>query len=101
VIDVSGLGASGYDAADWLREHRRIDMGLSDHRRIEATMSLADDDRPPLGCWQRSPPRPRPIRAARRSKSRSAERPRPGVRAGDVAPRRVLRPKEAVSARQR
>jgi arginine decarboxylase len=45
VIDVSGLGISGYDAADWLREHQRVDMGLSDHRRIEATLSLADDDR--------------------------------------------------------
>jgi arginine decarboxylase len=45
VIDVSGLDISGYDAADWLREHQRVDMGLSDHRRIEATLSLADDDR--------------------------------------------------------
>jgi arginine decarboxylase len=45
VIDVSGLDVSGYDAADWLREHQRIDMGLSDHHRIEATMSLADDDK--------------------------------------------------------
>jgi arginine/lysine/ornithine decarboxylase len=44
VIDVSDLGVSGYDAADWLREHQRIDMGLSDHRRIEATFSQADDD---------------------------------------------------------
>src|SRR5579863_5201513 len=44
VIDVSGLGISGYDAADWLRERQRVDMGLSDHRRIEATLSLADDD---------------------------------------------------------
>lgn len=44
VIDVSSLGISGYDAADWLREHQRVDMGLSDHRRIEATLSLADDD---------------------------------------------------------
>jgi arginine decarboxylase len=44
VIDVSGLDITGYDAADWLREHQRIDMGLSDHRRIEATLSLADDD---------------------------------------------------------
>jgi arginine/lysine/ornithine decarboxylase len=44
VIDVSGLGISGYAAADWLREHQQVDMGLSDHRRIEATMSLADDD---------------------------------------------------------
>jgi arginine decarboxylase len=45
VIDVSGLDVSGYDAADWLRDHKRIDMGLSDHHRIEATMSLADDDK--------------------------------------------------------
>ncbi|HWG63346.1 MAG TPA: ornithine decarboxylase, partial [Streptosporangiaceae bacterium] len=44
VIDVSGLGVSGYDAADWLREHQRIDMGLSDHLRVEATLSLGDDD---------------------------------------------------------
>lgn len=43
VIDVSGLDISGYDAADWLREHQHIDMGLSDHRRIEATLSLGDD----------------------------------------------------------
>ena len=45
VIDVSGLDVSGYHAADWLREHKRIDVRLSDHRRIEATMSLADDDK--------------------------------------------------------
>jgi arginine decarboxylase len=44
VIDVSGLDINGYDAADWLREQHRIDMGLSDHRRVEATLSLADDD---------------------------------------------------------
>lgn len=45
VIDVSELDVSGYDAADWLRGQQRIDMGLSDHRRIEATLSVADDDR--------------------------------------------------------
>jgi arginine/lysine/ornithine decarboxylase len=44
VIDVSELGVSGYDAADWLREQQRVDVGLSDHRRIEATPSVADDD---------------------------------------------------------
>jgi arginine/lysine/ornithine decarboxylase len=43
VIDVSDLGVTGYDAADWLRENHRLDMGLSDHRRMEATLSLADD----------------------------------------------------------
>jgi arginine decarboxylase len=43
LIDVSDMGISGYQAADWLRENCRIDVGLSDHRRIEATLSMADD----------------------------------------------------------
>lgn len=42
-IDVSQLQISGYQAADWLREHERIDMGLSDHARILATLSIADN----------------------------------------------------------
>jgi arginine/lysine/ornithine decarboxylase len=44
MIDVSGLGISGYQAADWLRESERIDIHLSDHARIAATVSIADDD---------------------------------------------------------
>jgi arginine/lysine/ornithine decarboxylase len=44
LTDVTGLGISGYQASDWLREHERIDMGLSDHARILATVSIADDD---------------------------------------------------------
>ncbi|HEY2260749.1 MAG TPA: hypothetical protein VGH45_13595 [Solirubrobacteraceae bacterium] len=43
LIEVSGLGISGYQAADWLREHERVDVGLSDHARILATLSMADD----------------------------------------------------------
>ncbi|GAD82387.1 aminotransferase class I/II-fold pyridoxal phosphate-dependent enzyme [Nocardia asteroides] len=43
LVDVSATGASGYDAADWLRAHRNIDLGLSDHRRVLATVSTADD----------------------------------------------------------
>ena len=43
LVDVTGTGASGYQCADWLREHCRIDVGLSDHRRIMATLSIADD----------------------------------------------------------
>jgi hypothetical protein len=35
---------SGYQATDWLREHERIDIGLTDHRRILATLSMADDE---------------------------------------------------------
>jgi arginine decarboxylase len=44
LIDLSELGISGYQAADWLREHHRLDVGLSDHRHIEATFSIADND---------------------------------------------------------
>jgi len=44
LVDVSGLGISGYQAADWLRRHERVDVGLSDHGRILATLSMADDD---------------------------------------------------------
>ena len=43
LIDVSDLGISGYQAADWLRKHEQLDMGLSDHTRILATISIADD----------------------------------------------------------
>ncbi len=44
LMDVFDTGATGYQAADWLREHRHLDLGLSDHRRIMATLSMADDD---------------------------------------------------------
>jgi arginine decarboxylase len=44
LIDISELGINGYRAADWLRAHERIDVGLSDHARILATISIADDD---------------------------------------------------------
>jgi arginine decarboxylase len=44
LIDVTELGISGYQAADWLREHERIDVGLSDHARILATLSISDDE---------------------------------------------------------
>jgi arginine decarboxylase len=43
LMSVVDLGISGYQAADWLRDHSRIDMGLSDSQRIQATLSMADD----------------------------------------------------------
>jgi arginine decarboxylase len=43
LMDIAGTETSGYQAADWLREHCRIDLGMSDHRRVLATMSFADD----------------------------------------------------------
>ncbi len=43
MMDVSETGTSGYQAADWLRAHAHIDIGMNDHRRILATLSFADD----------------------------------------------------------
>src|SRR5437763_9668181 len=43
-MDVSRLGISGYQAADWLRAQRRVTVGLSDHRRIVAQFTHADDE---------------------------------------------------------
>jgi arginine/lysine/ornithine decarboxylase len=43
LMDVSATGTSGYQAADWLRENAHVDIGMSDHRRILATLSFADD----------------------------------------------------------
>jgi arginine/lysine/ornithine decarboxylase len=44
LIDLTELRISGYQAADWLREHERVDVGLSDHARILVTLSMADDE---------------------------------------------------------
>jgi arginine decarboxylase len=44
VIDVSEAGISGYQGADWLRDHERVTVGLSDHRRMVAQLTVADDD---------------------------------------------------------
>jgi arginine decarboxylase len=43
-IDVKELGLTGFSAADWLREHRRIHVELADHRRVMALITYADDD---------------------------------------------------------
>jgi arginine/lysine/ornithine decarboxylase len=44
VLDLEPLGISGYQAADWLREQRRVTVGLSDHRRIVAQFNHSDDE---------------------------------------------------------
>jgi arginine decarboxylase len=44
VLDLEPLGISGYQAADWLREHQRVTVGLSDHRRIVAQLNHSDDE---------------------------------------------------------
>ncbi|MEV5749591.1 ornithine decarboxylase [Actinoallomurus sp. NPDC052308] len=43
IIDITELGTTGYRAADWLREHHFINLHLSDHRRISAQFTYADD----------------------------------------------------------
>ncbi|MEU6239347.1 ornithine decarboxylase, partial [Kitasatospora sp. NPDC047058] len=43
VIDLAALGTDGYQAADWLLAHHRMDLHLADHRRIIAQLSHADD----------------------------------------------------------
>ncbi|MFF3332548.1 aminotransferase class I/II-fold pyridoxal phosphate-dependent enzyme [Streptomyces sp. NPDC002888] len=43
VIDVAGLGITGFQAADWLREERHLDAHLTDHRRIGAQITHGDD----------------------------------------------------------
>jgi lysine decarboxylase len=43
LMDLSATGTSGYQAADWLRANKQIDLGMADHRRILATVSFADD----------------------------------------------------------
>jgi arginine/lysine/ornithine decarboxylase len=43
VVDLTQLGISGYTANEWLRENHQIDVGLSDHRRFAAQITIADD----------------------------------------------------------
>jgi len=43
LMDIAGTATSGYQASDWLRENCHVDLGMSDHRRVLATMSFADD----------------------------------------------------------
>ncbi|WP_030570595.1 aminotransferase class I/II-fold pyridoxal phosphate-dependent enzyme [Streptomyces aureocirculatus] len=44
-VDITALGTTGYRIADWIREHHHINLHLSDHRRISAQLTHADDHR--------------------------------------------------------
>ncbi|MEU5884771.1 ornithine decarboxylase [Spirillospora sp. NPDC047279] len=44
IIDVSGLGATGYQVADRMREHHHLNLHVSDHRRSSAQLTHADDE---------------------------------------------------------
>jgi arginine decarboxylase len=43
-VDVRGLGITGYQAGDWLRAERHVDIGSADACRISARITHADDD---------------------------------------------------------
>jgi hypothetical protein len=93
LVDVSELGVTGYQAADWLRENCRVDVGLSDHRRILAT--LVDGRR---RRHRRPPPRGRIAPGRRRADPAGGQDCRPARpvelrgRTGPDPARRLLRP---------
>jgi arginine decarboxylase len=43
-IDVRGLGITGYVAAEWLRDHCRVNMGTADYCHLGGQISPGDDD---------------------------------------------------------
>src|SRR4051812_3072315 len=44
IIDVTGLGISGFQAADWLYEHRRVGAEHHDLHHVMFLVTVADDD---------------------------------------------------------
>jgi arginine/lysine/ornithine decarboxylase len=43
-FDVRGLGITGYQASEWLRANRHVDIGSADACRISARLTHSDDD---------------------------------------------------------
>jgi arginine decarboxylase len=43
-MDVRGLGITGYQASEWLRAERHVDIGSADACRISARITHSDDD---------------------------------------------------------
>src|SRR3954447_10353660 len=44
IVDVTGLGISGFQAADWLYEHRRVGAEHHDLHHLMFIVTVADDD---------------------------------------------------------
>jgi arginine/lysine/ornithine decarboxylase len=44
IIELDGIGISGYEADDWLRDEHSIDVELADHRRLMALVTFAHDE---------------------------------------------------------
>src|SRR4051794_36782053 len=66
ILDVTGLGINGFQAADWLYEHRRIGAEHHDLHHVMFLVTVADDDATVdrLGAARRHPPRAPPRTAA-------------------------------------
>jgi len=45
LIETASIGLTGYEADDWLRDERQVDVELVDHRRIMPLVTFAHDDR--------------------------------------------------------
>jgi arginine/lysine/ornithine decarboxylase len=43
-MDVRGLGITGYQASEWLRANRHVDVGSADACRLSARLTHSDDD---------------------------------------------------------
>ncbi|MBB3086363.1 aminotransferase class I/II-fold pyridoxal phosphate-dependent enzyme [Geodermatophilus sabuli] len=43
-VDVRGLGITGFQAGDWLRTARHVDVGSADTLRVNVRLTHADDD---------------------------------------------------------
>ncbi|GIF16001.1 aminotransferase class I/II-fold pyridoxal phosphate-dependent enzyme [Actinoplanes teichomyceticus] len=43
-VEVTGLGITGYQAAEWLGQQRRLTVQLGDARRVVFSLTYADDD---------------------------------------------------------
>ncbi|CAM5465711.1 aminoacid decarboxylase [Streptomyces californicus] len=91
-IDLSALKFSGYDAADWMRRHHRVNLHTSDHRRINAQLTHADDETTEArlldGRAYPGGPRGRAAAVPRHPRPGPG---RPAPAAGDASPGRVLR----------
>src|SRR5215217_9314723 len=44
LLDVAGLGVTGYEAEDWLIAERNLSLGLSDDRHLLAIFTIGNDD---------------------------------------------------------
>jgi arginine decarboxylase len=91
LIETWPVGLTGFEADDWIRDERQIDIELADHRRIMPLVTFAWDR------GRRSPRRGAARPRRRRGRARQGRTPRPAHarrashRAGDGPAGRVLR----------